>query len=94
MRPGRKIIYFTHIYYVFSLRGETGDSKTRHFGWVYIKYEPTSTQNLQDGVTSGDVKKILKKCQNEPTLKTNSSFFFYFKVDSAPMTRKTLARPT
>jgi hypothetical protein len=28
MRPGR--------YYVFSLRGETGDSETRHKRWVYL----------------------------------------------------------
>jgi hypothetical protein len=33
MRPGRE----TPRYYVFSLRGETGDSETRHYRWVYLK---------------------------------------------------------
>jgi hypothetical protein len=36
MRPGREVI-LTPIYYVFSLRGETGDSETRHYRWVYLK---------------------------------------------------------
>jgi hypothetical protein len=36
MRPGREIILLTPRYYVFSLRGETGDSETRHYRWVYL----------------------------------------------------------
>jgi hypothetical protein len=35
MRPGREVL--TPRYYVFSLRGETGDSQTRHYRWVYLK---------------------------------------------------------
>jgi hypothetical protein len=44
------------------------------------------------GVISGDEEKILKNCQNEPTSKTNSSFFLEIQVDSAPMVRKKIAR--
>jgi hypothetical protein len=36
-RPGREVILLTPIYYVFSLRGETGDSETRHCRWAYLK---------------------------------------------------------
>jgi hypothetical protein len=41
-------------------------------------------------VISGDEEKILKSCQNEPTSKTNSSFFLKFQVDS-PTVRKKIA---
>jgi hypothetical protein len=37
MWPGREVILLTPRYYVFSLRGETGDSETRHYRWVYLK---------------------------------------------------------
>jgi hypothetical protein len=37
MRPGREVILLTLRYYVFSLRGETGDSETRHYRLVYLK---------------------------------------------------------
>jgi hypothetical protein len=45
MRPGREVNLLTPrevnlltpIYYVFSSRGETGDSETRHHIWVYLK---------------------------------------------------------
>jgi hypothetical protein len=38
MRPGREVNLLTPTrYYVFSLRGETGDSETRHYRWVYLK---------------------------------------------------------
>jgi hypothetical protein len=38
MRPGKEVILLTPIYYVSSLRGETGDSETRHYRWVnYLK---------------------------------------------------------
>jgi hypothetical protein len=43
-------------------------------------------------VISGDKKKILNNCQNEPTSKTNSNFFLKFHVDSAPMVPKKIAR--
>jgi hypothetical protein len=33
----REVILLTPIYYVFSLRGEIGDSETRHYRWVYLK---------------------------------------------------------
>jgi hypothetical protein len=44
------------------------------------------------GVISGDKENILKNCQNEPTSKTNSSFFLKFQVNSAPMVRKKIAK--
>jgi hypothetical protein len=37
MMPGREVNLLTPRYYVFSLRGETGDSETRHYRWVYLK---------------------------------------------------------
>jgi hypothetical protein len=37
MRSGREVILLTPIYYVFSLRGETGDSETRYYRWVHLK---------------------------------------------------------
>jgi hypothetical protein len=40
MNPGREVNLLTLRYYVFSLRGETGDSEspeTRHYRWVYQK---------------------------------------------------------
>jgi hypothetical protein len=37
MRPGREVNLLTPRYSVFSLRGETGDSETRHYRWVYLK---------------------------------------------------------
>jgi hypothetical protein len=37
MRPGREVNILTPRYNVFSLRGETGDSETRHYRWVYLK---------------------------------------------------------
>jgi hypothetical protein len=37
MRPEKEDIILTPRYYVFSLRGETGDSETRHYKWVYLK---------------------------------------------------------
>jgi hypothetical protein len=43
-------------------------------------------------IISGDKEKIQKNCQNEPTSKTNSSFFLKFQVDSAPVVPKKIAR--
>jgi hypothetical protein len=37
MRPGREVNLLTPRYYVFSLRGETGDSETRHYRWAYLQ---------------------------------------------------------
>jgi hypothetical protein len=37
MRPGREVNLLIPRYYVFSLRGVTGDSETRHYRWVYLK---------------------------------------------------------
>jgi hypothetical protein len=39
MRLGREDNLLIPRYYVFSLRGETGDSETRHYTcrWVYLK---------------------------------------------------------
>jgi hypothetical protein len=37
MRPGREVVLLTPVYYVFSLRGETGDSERRHYRWVYLR---------------------------------------------------------
>jgi hypothetical protein len=33
----RKVNILTPRHYVFSLRGEIGDSETRHYRWVYLK---------------------------------------------------------
>jgi hypothetical protein len=41
MRPGREVIILTPRYYVFSLRGETGDSETRDIdGFIYNRNPP------------------------------------------------------
>jgi hypothetical protein len=37
MMSGREVILLTPRYYVFALRGETGDSETRHYRLVYLK---------------------------------------------------------
>jgi hypothetical protein len=56
MRPGREVNLLTPRYYVFSLRGETGDSE------VYRKIGTHQHSKLAWGVISGDKEKILKNC--------------------------------
>jgi hypothetical protein len=41
MRPGREVILLTPRYYVFSLRGETLDSETRHYSF-FLKFQVDS----------------------------------------------------
>jgi hypothetical protein len=46
MRPGREVILLTPRYYVFSLRGETGDSETRHYMWGHQRRQGKNTKKL------------------------------------------------
>jgi hypothetical protein len=61
-------------------------------GFIWNRNPPALKTYM--GVISWDKEKILKNCQNEPTSKTNSSFFLKFQVDSAPMVPKKILLET
>jgi hypothetical protein len=44
-----KVNLLTPRYYVFSLRGETGDSETRHHRWVYLNRNPPALKTYMEG---------------------------------------------
>jgi hypothetical protein len=85
MRPGGEVILLTPRYYVFSLRGETGDSETDIIDG-FIFWNPPALKTCM--VASGDEEKILKNCQTSQL----RSFFLKFQVDSAPVVRKKIGR--